>query len=619
MRWTLLLLLLACDDADLGTEAQSGDAAHDARTRADSSPRDAEAPDLSPPDAARLDLAIDASPLDATPDAAPPPDATRDAAADAAEPDAKPPIPDAEVECPEREPYDYTCDAEDEATCPGGICLFGGCIGPVVDQARWEDCGDGQCAPCEECPADCEAPPAFMGEKVYDNDTTISVELHGFNVVNAEDFDETVYGEARGGGDALLRRFHPELLQGREHPEAPNQVVGVEYYGGTPAEWLSPEQIELIESFDVRTNEALARYAHVAAFFIRHRMALSGATHVNLFCHSMGCHVSRYLIEHDLEGLASGNHIVRWVTQAGVVAGARLARLFDNPVVRDIAEGLQLNTSDFIHMHPDYVREHTAIWDHQLHRAGNPLLGGVLMHHLVATNPAVSATADLVRLLDLNNPEDEPNDGIQYSLDEYFHEQPEALRFRTLAGEALMPTRSYLFIDHLEIGDTEGANALIAAGLFARRKVYLTVRDIELRSDREGDDVLDFEEQGRAPAEIAVQSVIRYPRPDGNVVVGEQRVEHRSPEIFHLREGRPIDADYRIFEAPVFDDMQTLGVQLDLLEVDFYPRFGVREWALDIHESLGGLHADLPLEDGRHVIDTEYVRAEIELRVVELY
>lgn len=624
--WRLVVTLgvLGCDDGGLSGGRLSADTSADV---SDGPVVDASVVDAGPgPDTALPDAGLDALLPDAT---APLADAgPLDLAVPLPPKDAGP--PDAALPpCPSAEPFDYACDLAVPESCPGGICLFGLCLGPVLDADRWAGCGDGACDRCEDaarCPVDCGEPPVFIGQKVYDPAVTMTVHVHGFSVVGEADFEAQVYGRTKGPGDigGGVLAFAPGIPDGEVEPEAPNQLISVGYYGAVPADWLTPEQIAEVEALDHRTTDALRRYALIVGHFIRHRMALSGARHVNLLCHSMGCHVSRYLIEHDINRLASENVIVRWSTVAGVVAGARLAKLFDNPQVRQWAEALNLNTSDFVHMHPDHVMDVSARWDHRPHEANNPLFRGIAIHHLGATDPRVAATANLVRLLDLRNPADEPNDGIVHTADEHFHDQAEAVRFPTTDGRTLRPTLTTLHFDHELVKEDPGTGIIHAAALFHRRKVLISLREVELFNDLERDDGLDFENEGPPPAELAAEVAVRfdpYVRDTYGVEanVHHQLIEHRAPEVVRLAQGEVVDVNLPLFAGPVFDDMQALFLDLELLEVDNYNRFGVQESLFDPHERLALFRDQVALADQEILIENEMLRAVVQVEVFTLY
>lgn len=583
-------------------------------------PDEAAAPDLAEPDVpGGSDVPAEGSPdaaMEATADAAM--EAAGDAAVDA------PP-------CPPTGTLDYTCHAEDPATCPGGLCVAGLCIGPTLDPDRWADCGDGDCAPCESaalCPADCAPAPTLSGEKVYQNDTTLSVWLHGWSNKGDADLATMVYGTASGCGGLLdeTRTFGVArpCYDDPAAPDAPDQLVKIEYWGAVAPAWMSAADVAEIEAlpYDQGTT-ALRRYALVAAKAIRHRLDVTGATHVNLACHSFGCLVSRTMLEHDLEHLASEQRVVRWFTSAGVLAGARLSRLYDNPDVQNVGGLLTFNLQDWVVMNPDFVQDTAVAWDHALHEGNNPLFRDVLIHHVAGTDPHVKAALG-IQLLDLNNPGDEPNDGIMYSFDTFFHAQAPGASLHLPNGQVLPSTHSFVYEYHEYVPEQPGTVVLAAAGLFHSRKVQITLRSLELKDDREKDSAFDFSENGAAPAEIALEAEVRYDPYvlatfGREVLVAEQRLSDRSPELWTQAEGTSAQPQRRVFEGPVFDDMTELRLDLVLLEVDWYPRFGVVEWAADTDQALAEVHAQIPLVDGLVPFESAYAKGELKVEVKSLY
>jgi len=534
-----------------------------------------------------------------------------------------------DVDCSGTGQFDYTCDAADPDTCPGGFCMLGMCIGPVLDPYRWADCGDGSCGPCEDadsCPADCGSSPVTSGSKEYDNATTITVWVHGFYNKSADEMASMVYGEEDDCGGILeeFANFGINRPCGNTDATrtAPNQLIGVEYYGGVPAAWLPAADIDEIEQYPYEGIDALQRYATIVAKFISNRLAISGATHVNLACHSMGCLICRYMIENDIEGLASSNRLVRWFTSAGVVAGAQLARLYDNPTVRDGAQLLGMELNDFVIMHPDFVQDVACVWDHKLHAGNNPLFAGMLIHHACGCDPQIQEALGIA-LLDIYNPTDDPNDGIMFTADEYFHSQDPAASFVAPDGTTLMATHNLVHVDHMTVPQTQAAALMASASLFHRRKVFITIDQIELLSDREHHDALDGE-HGDPPAEIIAVSRVRY-NPyvldtfGQDILVHDDQLDYRTPGMFIQNQGETLSPGLVVFAGPVFDEMDSLRLDLDLHEVDWYPHQEVREYIFDHEQSLVGFHDQVPLSDDTITFENEYARVRLKVRLIQLH
>jgi hypothetical protein len=545
-------------------------------------------------------------------------------------------IPDVEedlfptdLDCAGQLPFTYFCSSGDPASCPGGMCVAGFCIGPVMDPNRWDNCGDEACEPCEKftgtCPVDCGGLPVMTGTKEYNNDTTITVWVHGYSN-SMKDWDKKTYGEVTSCSGILgdMKEFGINRPCGNtaQGALAPNQFLKVNYYGAIPADWLTPEQIAEIEAYPGQTgNSGLHRYALIVAKLLRLRLEMSGATHINVACHSMGCLITRYIIERNIENLAAERRFVRWYTSAGVIAGARLARLYDNVTVQELGSAFGIGQSDFIHMNPDFVQDEVCWWDHNLWEGNNPLLSGMIIHNMCATDPRIAEALNIA-LLDLNNPGDEPNDGIMYTNDEFFHSQPPGVAFQAADGSQAPASHSYFYIDHMSLPKTKAAGVLATANTFHNRRVRISLKELNVKKDRESHGLFDGE-YGTPPADIIIESAVRY-NPyimqtyGQDILIHEQLLAHRSPEMFQQAEGTTKTWDEVIFQAPVFDQMTSLWLNFRLLEVDWYARFGIQEWIFDKDQELASFTGQVNLTNHTFEVNNQYVKATIEVRVIPM-
>ena len=237
------------------------------------------------------------------------------------------------------------------------------------------------------------------------------------------------------------------------------------------------------DEIEVEALEGVPRYATIVGKQIRHILDRApDATGVNLVCHSMGCLVSRYLMENDVEGLASEGLYVRWVTYAGVVRGADLAHAFAD--LDAAAELIGLDLIDVQHMTYDWLSENVATCDGEREYGNNPVYEGMLIHHLLADDPYLAEKWGLP-LLDFNNPDSLPNDAIVWTDDQWFADMDDAARLTTPGGDALRSTRSYHNVDHFIINEIDGAHALSVATLVGSRRVEVRLESLTLLNDRE--------------------------------------------------------------------------------------------------------------------------------------
>jgi hypothetical protein len=548
-----------------------------------------------------------------------------DAAMDAGVPDA------GDGGCPPPPVFNFKCDPHDSSTCPAGFCIVNQCVAGQFDPHRFDGSGDGVCGPCEdaaECPADCGAPPTTSGQKVYDDPNTITVWLHGYTNHTAASLQATTYGSIIGCGDVgdALTTYGPSVPCGRDPAgdTAPNQVVAVEYYGAQPPAWMSAQDIMEVEQYPYLGGPTgLQRYGLIVAKFIRWRMAHTGATHVNIACHSMGCLLTRYVIENDIEQLASENKIVRWVTGAGVIGGAQLARLHNNPAFQMAADQVGLAVDDFALMNPDYVQTYAASWDHQLHEGNNPLLAGMLIHHVGATDPRIGQAFNL-QLLNLGNPDELPNDGILFTFDEMFASQAPRASLVTPSGEVLSATHAFIHVGHIDAPSAEGFHAALAAGLFHRRKVFVTLDSITLKKDHEFTLQTPLE-LGTPPAEVVAEVQVSYdpytmPKFGTHTLVDDDELAYRSPQLLSQVQGTTLQPSMVLYAGPVFDDQMAIHLKLTLTETDWYARYGCTESGPALSDrNLLNYESDVSLMD--QVIPWSDDGADVKLRVhvVDLY
>jgi hypothetical protein len=541
-------------------------------------------------------------------------------------------------------PESYACDPSDPSTCPGGTCIASLCIGQVVDAGWYSTCGNGVCDPCEtpqECPADCAPPPTLTGTKSYNDPKTISIYVHGFTSHSSTNLATTTFGALTGCSDlgAAMATYEPQIPCAADSPTAdlaPNSVAAMEYYGDLPPPWMSAADVMEVEQYPyVNSTLALQRYGLIVAKFIKWRLAYTGADYVNLVCHSMGCEISRYVLENDIEQLASTQKIVRWETNAGVLAGAQLARLYDNPTVQMFAGVLGLGSvSDFAIMEPSYVQQYVAVYDHQLYEGNNPLLAGILIHHVGASDPTLPQAEGLSLLDDIpnENPGDNPNDGIMFTFDEFFHSQSPAASVTTPSGLVMASSHSFDYIDHIDEPSSEAAHMLMAAGLFHQRKVIVTLQSVTLNTDFElhSNDPTTWLMTGAPPAEVVAETTVDYdsytlPTFGTSATIHVDKIAYRTADMYQQAQGSAMMPGEVIFEAPVFDDQTDFDLNVTLTETDYYGRYSLTENALGATgistdqtiATYAGLNE--PLTDHTIPFSDSAATVQLEVQVVNMY
>lgn len=439
---------------------------------------------------------------------------------------------------------------------------------------------------------------------------TITIHVHGWNLSGASKTGRI--GDDRGGGSTVdgIRRF-TSMPHGSTSPTAPNQIIGTEYYGKTFPSYYTATDIA-----EVSALKGIPRYATIVGKYARYVMQRSGAEGVNLTCHSMGCLISRYLIENDVAGLASEGKIRRWVSFAGVVGGAKLADLDHGKWIDPLANLLGYDLIDVEHMSYDWVTTNAARYDHKRRDGNNPNFGSILVHHILSTNPKID-TALSIPLLDLLGSANTPNDGIVLDDEMSLHEQQPSARWITPAGSELPTSHSHHFAHHFNITDQVSAQALASAALVGSRRVRVQLSKLTLLRDHEDPFF------GKPPAEVAVESKVKYAyvnamEPSGPVL-DEVTMERRNAPVISISKGETKNPNLMVFDGPVFDGQTSVSLSVKLSETDFYPAGGVSENLLSAPAPLGSFSGDVPLADGDYTVTTADAVFTLHITVEKLY
>jgi hypothetical protein len=439
--------------------------------------------------------------------------------------------------------------------------------------------------------------------------------VHGIHLSLTSTIEAETYGAATSGEDlgAGVMGLDSSIVDGTIDASAPRQLVGVEYYGTHPDPSFTDDDIAYVEEIPYNTPASIERYARVVSRFIAHRMQTSGAHSLHLLCHSMGCTVTRFLVENDLGGIASDGKLTRVTTVSGAVQGAAMANMVDNPVVQQYAGTGAFNIWDISALDPDHVREVAAPWNHDLTAADNPTWRGILISSLGGSDPTLDEAANLFSLDSIHNPHELPNDAIVFTLEAYFPKERVVNRVSSLEGRALLPSFAVLHDSHNEITRDEGAHLLASSALYGHTRVRVALSSVTLVDDHEHHSAFDGN-LGAAPAEVSAEMLLSLPRPDGIVLVDERKVSEHTPDVTIMSAGDTVAPDVELFSGFVPDDQQDLQLALTLVEVDHYVRFDIDESTLFPTSTLTSLTTTVPLVDGS-VVDVPGTDAQAQLTI----
>lgn len=307
------------------------------------------------------------------------------------------------------------------------------------------------------------------GATSYNPSTTVIVYVHGFGntgynrvgVYGDDEPDPSVFDDVT----KLATMLGQPTWQAA--PTAANQVAGSTYYGDTAPAWYTSQDI----AADAAAAPYVPRYALRIAKYIQHVLQRApAATAVNIVSGSFGTEVSRYLIEHDLLGLASTQKIARWNTIVGVTQGNWAATNSSDWFLQ-----LMGGSPDIYDMRYTWVDANIST--HQNMNTG--LYGPMVVTHWCATDDTTELTALTGYLY--------PNDGTNLVQDEYFLSYSTAAALHAATdGTLQMPGRAHQHVQHSNIRYNDGMWAGVCAASQNNKRVTITLSRFKALSTGDG-------------------------------------------------------------------------------------------------------------------------------------
>jgi hypothetical protein len=352
-------------------------------------------------------------------------------------------------------------------------------------------------------------------------------------------------------------------------PLAPNQVTEVAYYGSQPPAYYSAADQAQVDA----AERGAPRYALIVAKHIREVIRRSGARHVNLVGASFGGVITRTIIEHDLEGLASGGWIVRWLTLEGTAGGVWVAtRVANDPTLAAAARLIAPDPSDVATMSYDHVEASFQTPD--AGRSLSPFFANIVVGFQVSTSHDLNQQA-------LRVASGQPNDGVLLVRD-----QAITLDARP-RGPAIVLTDS----DHDSARTHEGLAADVAN--FVRSSRRARVRLIEATVADPGESILFGAGEVSFSATLRSPEALREWNTTTPIATLSRRFGTAPWAEFDPGQTRTLDAD--LFDWFVAPGEQTLTLQVEAEQVDFNTYYNVIENPLDASQALETLSFDLPV------------------------
>jgi hypothetical protein len=285
--------------------------------------------------------------------------------------------------------------------------------------------------------------------------------------------------------------------------------------------------------------------------------------------------VTRWLIEKDIEHLASEKMIDKWLSIEGVIRGNYAA---SNSVLMELVDPIAKQHIDTKHMDYSWIQNNLEGTS-----ATHPNYKDIQMSFISSTHDKDGALDTFLSV----NGQLQSNDGVQLLRDTKFSHTPNHT-----------PTYTHFYQDHLGIKDDKGAWAQVATILSSKRRVKITLESAQISDLHE-----HIHKYFNKQAEIVFESTVKSPKVYENFGI-DQDISERIVAggalnlLKYKKENERKMVGQVIFNDFVLEDEKELSVKITGYELDKVLIYGVREISTKSSKaSLGVVELNIPLED----------------------
>ncbi len=439
----------------------------------------------------------------------------------------------------------------------------------------------------------------------YNPNKTVTIYIHGF--------DPKGYRASGVFGEDVAEPFFDEIptyvglptSANEEDLNKPNLFTSTTYYGDTPPVYYNDKDIQELDAITQQYGGGIPRYAMIVAKYAKHLLARTGAQQVNFVSGSMGSLVIRWLIEKDVENLASNKLIARWFSIEGVVNGNYAA---SESILFKLYDEVESVSVDITQMKYNWIEKHLS----------NPRSIGQSSYYkdiLVGfeTSTDDSAKEGALTMIMLTHGQFWANDGYQASKDTKLDI---IAPYRFMGQE---PTQTYIHDTHLGIKDNPSLWVGISNFVTSNRRVRVTLQDVK---------VDDIKEKNRwyskkLPAEIIFESRVFSPAVKlqwgVDRAVSEQLYVGGVPKIVKYKKKHQTKVVNQVlFNDFIVPNENSLNIELTVKEIDGDLRYKVYEAFKDRdYDYIGNSTFSVPLKNGIYPFSSTKFSGNVKVEVID--
>ncbi len=447
----------------------------------------------------------------------------------------------------------------------------------------------------------CLAMPHAASAQQADPSNTVTIVVPGFDPAGASltgpfgvDYWESLLAD-------IAQISGASTIQDPGGMTAPNLVTECQYYGDIPPAYYTAQDLADLNQVTQQWGGGVPRYALIMAKFTREVLNRTGAAQANIAGGSFGGLISRYMIRHDLEGLASSGRIARWVTMEGVNNGSWSA---SNGLLTWLWAQFNTPNIDVSHMNYSWIE---ANLNNPRDRMSDPIYGSLLVGHTSSTHDTANNGALTAALL-LGGVW-EANDGVLMSSAGAFTSADPVAMYRNR-----LPTRTWHPVDHYNLSTYQGAWLTISAFLTSDLRVTVRATAIKMHQLSEGGFLNPL------PAEIALESSVTSPLGRSQWSINDPMCSRDftggALPIYNISTTQQwIPIDQMVFDDFVMPGETDLELNFSTQELDWELRFGITE--VGGVDYLGSSAITIPVGNGSYTVTGSAFDLQLEVNTQE--
>ena len=438
-----------------------------------------------------------------------------------------------------------------------------------------------------------EVPTLNLNSTFKHSAKTVTIYVHGF--------EKDGFKLAQSYGNDYSNNFTDKLSQFTQYPKLAdydksnftNVLTSVEYYGDEAPSYYDESDKNDMEAITTQYEGGIPRYALIVAKYAKHILNETGAERVNLVSVSMGSLIVRWMIEKNVENLASEKKIEKWMTAEGLIRGnygyTKIASVPLIPVHSFIDDSAETR-----HMKYSWIEENLAV-DRSIMKS--PYYSDILVGQISMTDSEKEQAGLKYILIEEGF---QANDGYQLVKDTYFGEVENSIQ---------APSHTLVHTDHVGIEESDITFRSISNFLQAKKRVRITLLDVQASDIHENIATLNTN------TETVFQSTIA----SSQGLLCERVYAGATLNVYsYTKNDQNLKINQILFDDFVEATESTLLVKIQGYELDRSSKYSITEVSTGTKESMGESIDSITLTNGIYTVSADDWTGRIKVEVLEM-